>query len=206
MRHAKWFVALLTLALFGSLLSPAAFAQSGRKQKKAQELPPVQGVPLPSKTPEAPPPDVPEPEPDKDKEKGKASAKGIILGTDWADMNASMGVADFVRRACRSELMRMIRGLEVRDTGNMSRSDAIKMAKDEDRFYTVAMEFRVIGQQYEVQYMIYEPKTAKSIGIGSSWIQTDSYGRTSTWSYERAGRDVAQQIIKRLDLRSSRFP
>ena len=208
MRHAKWFVALLTLALFGALIGTAAFAQSGRKQKKAQELPPVQGVPVPSKTPEAPPPDVlePDPEKEKDKEKERASAKGIILGTDWADMNASMGVADYVRRACRSELMRVIRGLEVRDTGNMSRSDAVKMAKDEDRFYTVALEFRVIGQQYEVQYTIYEPKTAKPMGIGSSWIQTDSYGRTSTWSYERAGREVAQQIIKRLDLRSSRFP
>jgi hypothetical protein len=137
MRNAKWFVALLTLVLLGG----ATFAQSGRKQKKAPELPPVQGVPAPSKTPEPPQPDIPEPDPEKekDKEKQKASAKGIILGTDWADMNVSMGMADYVRRACHAELSRVARGLEVRNTGSMSRSDAIKMAKDEDRFYVVAI-------------------------------------------------------------------
>ena len=111
MRHAKWFVALLTLALFGALIGTAAFAQSGRKQKKAQELPPVQGVPAPSKTPEPPQPEVPEPDPEqeKEKEKARASAKGVILGTDWADMNVSMGMADYVRRACQSELSRVVR-------------------------------------------------------------------------------------------------
>lgn len=204
MRNAKWLVALLTLALIGC----AAFAQSGRKQKKAPDLPPVQGVPAPSKTPEAPQPDIPQPDPDEEgkKEKARASAKGIILGTDWADMNASMGVADFVRRACRSELTRVIRSLEIRDTGNMSRSDAVKIAKDEERFYTVAMEFRFIAQQYEVQFTIFEPKTGKAMGVGSAWIQTDMYGRASNWSYERAGREIAQQLIRRLDLQPSRLP
>jgi hypothetical protein len=151
---------------------------------------------------------VPEPDPEKEKEKEKAraSAKGIILGTDWADMNVSMGMADYVRRACRSELSRVIRGLEVRDTGNMSRSDAIKMAKDEERFYVVSLEFQSFGSQYEVRYMIYEPKTGKSAGIGSAPIYTDAYGRASYFSFERAGRDIARQIINRLDLQPSRFP
>jgi hypothetical protein len=204
MRNAKWFVALLTLVLLGS----ATFAQSGRKQKKAPELPPVQGVPAPSKTPEPPQPDIPEPDPEKekDKEKQKASAKGIILGTDWADMNVSMGMADYVRRACHAELSRVARGLEIRNTGSMSRSDAIKMAKDEDRFYVVAIEFQSFGSQYEVRYTIYEPKTAKPMGVGSAPIYTDSYGRASYYSFERAGRDIAQQLIRRLDLRSTRFP
>jgi hypothetical protein len=204
MRNAKWFVALLLLVLLGTVGS----AQSGRKQKKAPELPPVQGVPAPSKTPEAPPPDIPEPDPEKEKEKEKerASAKGIIIGTDWADMNVSMGMADYVRRACQSELSRVVRGLEIRNTGNMSRSDAIKMAKDEDRFYVVAIEFQTFGSQYEVRFTIYEPKTAKSIGIGSAPIYTDNTGRVSYYSFERAGRDIAQQLIRRLDLRSSRFP
>lgn len=204
MRNAKWLVALLILALLGTV----TFAQSGRKQKKAPDLPPVQGVPAPSKTPETPQPDIPEPDPEKEKEKEKerASAKGIILGTDWADMNVSMGMADYVRRACHSELSRVIRGLEIRNTGNMSRSDAIKMAKDEDRFYVVAIEFQSFGSQYEVRYTVFEPKTAKSIGIGSAPIYTDSTGRVSYYSFERAGRDIAQQLIRRLDLRSSRFP
>ncbi|MBL8205602.1 MAG: hypothetical protein JNM09_15310 [Blastocatellia bacterium] len=204
MRNAKWLVALLILALFGTV----TFAQSGRKQKKAPDLPPVQGVPAPSKTPETPQPDIPEPDPEKEKEKEKerASAKGIILGTDWADMNVSMGMADYVRRACHSELSRVIRGLEIRNTGSMSRSDAIKMAKDEDRFYVVAIEFQSFGSQYEVRYTVFEPKTAKAIGIGSAPIYTDSTGRVSYYSFERAGRDIAQQLIRRLDLRSSRFP
>lgn len=204
MRNTKWLVALLTLVLIGT----AALAQSGRKQKKAPDLPPVQGVPVPSKAPEAPAPDTPEPDPEKEKEKEKAqaSAKGIILGTDWADMNAAMGMGDYVRRACQSELARIVRGLEVRNTGNMSRSDAIKMAKDEDRFYVVAIEFQTFGSQYEVRYTIYEPKTAKSIGLGSAPIYADNTGRTSYYSFERAGRDIAQQLVRRLDLRSSRFP
>ncbi len=204
MRNTKWFVALLTLTLIGTV----AFAQSGRKQKKVPDLPPVQGVPAPSKAPEAPPPDTPEPDPEKekDKEKARASAKGIIIGTDWADMNAAMGMGDYVRRACQSELARVVRGLEIRNTGNMSRSDAVKMAKDEDRFYVVAIEFQTFGSQYEVRYTIYEPKTAKSIGLGSAPIYADNTGRVSYYSFERAGRDIAQQLVRRLDLRSSRFP
>jgi len=204
MRNAKWLVALLILALLGTV----TFAQSGRKQKKAPDLPPVQGVPAPSKTPETPQPDIPEPDPEKEKEREKerASAKGIILGTDWADMNVSMGMADYVRRACHSELSRVIRGLEIRNTGSMSRSDAIKMAKDEDRFYVVAIEFQSFGSQYEVRYTVFEPKTAKAIGLGSAPIYTDNTGRVSYYSFERAGRDIAQQLIRRLDLRSSRFP
>jgi hypothetical protein len=201
---ALLFAPLLILAL----LNTAALAQSGRKQKKAPDLPPVQGVPAPSKTPEAPQPDIPQPDPEEEekKEKARASAKGIILGTDWADMNVSMGMADYVRRACHSELSRIVRGLEVRNTGNMSRSDAIKMAKDEDRFYVVAIEFQSFGSQYEVRYTIYEPKTAKPMGTGSAPIYTDAYGRASYYSFERAGRDIAQQLIRRLDLRSTRFP
>jgi hypothetical protein len=143
---------------------------------------------------------------EKEKEKARASAKGIILGTDWADMNVSMGMADYVRRACHSELTRIVRGLEIRNTGNMSRSDAIKMAKDEDRFYVVAIEFQTFGSQYEVRYTIYEPKTAKPIGLGSAPIFADNTGRISYWSFERAGRDIAQQLVRRLDLRSTRFP
>ena len=204
MFRPKRIMLLLLLVLIGTV----AVAQSGRKQKKAPDLPPVQGVPAPSKTPEPPQPDVPEPDPEKEKEKEKAraSAKGIVLGTDWADMNISMGMADYVRRACRSELTRLMRGLEVRDTGNMSRSDAIKMAKDEDRFYVVCLEFQTFGSSYEVRYTIYEPKTAKSLGLGSSPIYTDSYGRASYYAYERAGRDIARQLLNRLDLHPSKIP
>ena len=204
MLRPKWILLLLVLALISSITS----AQSGRKQKKAPDLPPVQGVPTPSKTPEPPTPDVAEPDPEKEKEreKARASAKGLILGTDWADMNASMGVADYVRRACRRELVRVIRGLEVRDTGNMSRSDAVKMAKDEDRFYTVCLEFQTFGSSYEVRYTIYEPKTAKTLGVGSAQIYLDNSGRSSSYYYERAGRDLARQLINRLDLQPSKFP
>ena len=203
MFRPKLMMLLLSLVLIGTT---AVVAQSGRKQKKGADLPPVQGVPVPSKTPEAPKPDVPEPDPEKEKEKARASAKGIILGTDWADMNASMGIADYVRRACRSELVRVIRGLEVRDTGNMSRSDAIKMAKDEERFYTVCLEFQTFGSSYEVRYTIYEPKTAKAMGVGSSPIYADNSGRGSYYAYERAGRDIARQLVNRLDLQPSKFP
>ena len=204
MRPAKL---ILALCLF-ALVLPAGFAQSGRKQKKGADQPPVQGVPKPTKTPEPPVSDVPEPDPEKEKakEKERASAKGIILGTDWADMNVGSGVSDYVRNACLAELRRVVRGLEVRASTNLNRGDAVKGAKNEDRFYTVLMEFSTMMSQLEVRYTIYEPKTAKVLGMGSALIQTDSSGRSSYYYYERAGRDVARQIISRLDLRSSRFP
>lgn len=204
MFSSKWLMLLLSLVL----LATTVVAQSGRKQKKTPDLPPVQGVPAPSKTPEPPQPDIPEPDPEKEKEKEKAraSAKGIILGTDWADMNVSMGMADYVRRACRSELARVTRTLEVRDTGNMSRSDAVKTAKDEERFYVVCLEFQTFGSSYDVRYTIYEPKTAKILGVGSAPIYTDGTGRVSYYSFERAGRDIARQLLNRLDLQSSRIP
>lgn len=197
MRSAKIF----TLSLIVIFLSTATFAQSGRKQKKAPELPPVQGVPAPSKTPEPPKSDLPEIDPEKEKEdeKKKASMRGIILGTDWADMNVSLNVSDYVRSACQDELRRQVRGLEVRPNGRMSRGDAVKIAKDEERFYTVLLEFSTMSQ-LEVRYTIFEPKTGKVLGIGSSWIPTDSYGRASYYGYERAGRDVARQILGRVDL------
>ncbi len=203
MRSAK----ILTVSIIVILLSTVAFGQSGRKQKKGQDLPPVQGVPAPSKTPEPPKSDLPEIDPEKEKEdeKKKASMRGIIIGTDWADMNVSMGIADYVRGACQDELRRTVRGLEIRSTGKMGRSDAIKMAKDEDRFYTVLMEFSTMSQ-LEVRFTIFEPKTAKVLGIGSAWIQTDSYGRSSYYYYERAGRDVARQILGRVDLHPTTSP
>lgn len=200
MRNIK----LIFTTLLLLLLTVSAVGQSGRKQKKAPDLPPVQGVPVPSKTPEPPKSDIPEPdlEDDTKKEEKKAGQRGIILGTDWADMNAGMGVADYMRGACRIELLRAVRGLEVRDTGNMSRSDAIKMAKDEDRFYVVQLEFQTFGQQYEVRYTIYEPKTGKNLGLGSASIYADQYGRVSALSYQRAGRDLARQILGRVELRA----
>ncbi len=200
MRNLKLIITLSLLAL----LTVSAVGQSGRKQKKAPDLPPVQGVPVPSKTPEPPKSDLPEPdlEDDKKKEEKKLGQRGIILGTDWSDMNASMGVGDYVRTATRFELLRAVRTLEIRDTGNMSRSDAIKMAKEEDRFYVVALEFQSFGSQYEVRFMIYEPKTGKNLGVGSAPIYTDRNGRISSYSYQRAGRDLAQQILSRVDLRA----
>lgn len=71
---------LVALALM-LILSVAGFAQSGRKQKK-EDLPPVQGVPPPSKTEEPPKPDIPE-EDEKAKAKKPELKYGIILGTFW---------------------------------------------------------------------------------------------------------------------------
>lgn len=114
-------------------------------------------------------------------------------------MNSSMGTSDYVRSACRAEMMKLVRGLEVRDNNQMSRSDAIKIAKEEEKFYPVALEFEQFAGRPEIRYTIFEPKTGKITGTGSVPIYPDPTGNYSYYSYQRAARDLARQILGRID-------
>src|SRR5438309_6806087 len=76
----------------------AALGQSGRKQKKPDTQPPVQGVNQPEArvTPE------PAAAPEKPQEKVKGPT--ILVATEMPDMNISLYFADIAREGCIREL------------------------------------------------------------------------------------------------------
>jgi len=191
------------------LLGATALAQSGRKQKKAETQPPVQGVNQPE-TRTVPEPAAPEEKP-KQKEKGPA----ILVSTAMTDIEIPMYYADAAREGCVSEFRREVKGIELRQERNQHRGDAIKAAKDDDRTYVVYIEliYDRLGagsmNGLDMRYTIFEPKTAKVLGVGSGYPRQPSgmgappIGATRDQVYvDWAGRDVAQQVIKRLNLRS----
>jgi hypothetical protein len=193
-------ICLCALAAFATLTS----GQSGRKQKKSEPQPPIQGVNQPEAR------TVPEPEVSPDKAKEKDPGRSVLVSTAMADIGISSFYPDAARRGCMEEFhdaMRMIKLSEERD---QHRSDAMKAAKDSDR-YVVWMEFQVdqMGTSrygFELRYTVFEPKTAKVVGAGYGIPQQQTgpislppigSGRTDVYA-DWAGRDVARQVMKRL--------
>ena len=193
-------ICLCALAAFATLTS----GQSGRQQKKSDPQPPIQGVNQPEAR------TVPEPEVSPDKPKEKDPGRSVLVSTAMADFGISSFYPDAARRGCMEEFhdaMRMIKLSEERD---QHRSDAIKAAKDSDR-YVVWMEFQAdqMGTSrygFELRYTVFEPKTAKVVGTGYGIPQQQTgpislppigSGRTDVYA-DWAGRDVARQVMKRL--------
>jgi hypothetical protein len=193
----------------GLILAGApAFGQSGRKQKKSTPEPPVQGVSQPQTTEKA------EPEPAaKSKEKGTA----ILVATAMPEIGISVTMTHIAREACISELRR-IPTLEVREARDQNRVDAINAAKRDDRTAVVFMEFRTQAfassspSQWELEllYTLFEPKTGKVIGSGVGYPVTPNDRlpappigvRREERLVELAAREVARQVLKKLNLRS----
>jgi hypothetical protein len=193
-------ICLCTLAAFATLTS----GQSGRKQKKSEPQPPVQGVNQPeSRT-------VPEPEVSPDKAKEKDPGRSVLVSTAMADIGISSFYPDAARRGCMEEFHDAMRMIKISEERDQHRSDAIKAAKDSDR-YVVWMEFQVdqMGTSrygFELRYTVFEPKTAKVVGTGYGVPQQQTgplslppigSGRTDVYA-DWAGRDVARQVMKRL--------
>jgi len=202
----KYPIAVLACLMIFSLLG---VAQSGRKQKKAEEQPPVQGVNQPEAR------TVPEPEAAPDKPKEKEKGPVVLVSTALPDIEIPMYYTDTAREGCVSELRREVKGIELHQERNQHRGDAIKAAKDDDRTYVVYIEliYDRLGagsmNGLDMRYTIFEPKTAKVLGVGSGYPRQPSgmgappIGATRDQVYvDWAGRDVAQQVIKRLNLRS----
>jgi hypothetical protein len=208
MRHNFRFWAIVLAC--GFLLGASALAQSGRKQKKAENQPPPQGVNQPETRTVA----EPEVTPDKPKEKVKGPA--ILVSTAMTDIEIPMYYADTAREGCFNELRRELKAIELRQERNQNRSDAIKSAKEDERTYVVFIELTYdrmgAGSMngLDMRYTIFEPKTAKVLGTGSGYprqpggLGAPPLGGSRDQVYvDWAGRDVAQQVIKRLNLRSS---
>ncbi len=195
-----------TALLFCLLMLPViALAQSGRKQKKAEPQPPVQGVNQPEAR------TVPEPEVTPDKPKEKDPGRSVMVSTAMADIGISSFYPDAARRGCIDELRRALRTIQISEERNQHRSDAIKSAKESDHMYVVWMEFEVdrMGTSrygFDLRYTIMEPKTARIAGSGYGYPQQPTgplslppIGAGSADIYaDWAGRDVARQVMKRL--------
>ncbi|MCG3163142.1 MAG: hypothetical protein JMDDDDMK_04525 [Acidobacteria bacterium] len=203
MRHNQKpiFAVLFCLLMLATLAS----AQSGRKQKKAEPQPPVQGVNQPEAR------TVPEPEVEPEKPKEKDLGRSVIVSTAMADIGISSYYPDASRRGCIQELREVLRTVQISEDRNQHRSDAIKAAKNDDKTYVVWMEFEVdrMGTSsygFELRYTVFEPKTAKVVATGYGYPQQPSGplslppigGSRSEIYADWAGRDVARQVVKRL--------
>lgn len=188
-----------------SLLSAVALGQSGRKQKKAEPQPPVQGVNQPEAR------TVPESEVTPEKPKEKDPGRSVMVSTAMADIGVSSFYPDASRRGCIDELRQALRTIQISEERNQHRSDAIKYAKDGDNTYVIWMEFEVdrfgtSSYGFELRYTVFEPKTAKVVSSGYGYPQQPTgplslppIGASRSDVYaDWAGRDVARQVMKKL--------
>ena len=193
-------ICLFALAAFATLTS----GQSGRKQKKSEPQPPIQGVNQPEAR------TAPEPEVSPDKPKEKDPGRSVLVSTAMPDFGISSFYPDAARRGCIEEFHDAMRTIKISEERDQHRGDAIKAAKDSDR-YVVWMEFQAdqMGTSrygFELRYTVFEPKTAKVVGTGYGVPQQQTgpislppigSGRTDVYA-DWAGRDVARQVMKRL--------
>ena len=204
--HAKSLV-----VLFGCLLvlGVVAAGQSGRKQKKADPQPVVQGVNNPDAR------TVPEPEVVPEKPKEVEKGKAVMVSSAMPDIEIPGFYADTAREACLNELRREVKTIQLSSERNQHRSDAMKAAKDGDTFVVwIELLYDRMGagsmNGLDMRFTVFEPKTGKSIAFGSGYprqpggMSSPPLGASRDQVYvDWAGRDIAQQVIKRLGLRGS---
>ncbi len=197
------FVALVCMLTLVALVTLAS-GQSGRKHKKADPQPPIQGVNQPEAR------TIPEPEVAPDKPKEKEPGRAVMVSTATPDFGVSSFYPDTARRACMEEFRSAMRSIQISEGRDQHRSDAIKAAKESER-YVVWMEFltdqmNTSSYGFELRYTVFEPKTAKVVSSGygvpnqpAGPISLPPIGGARADVYaDWAGRDVARQVMKRL--------
>jgi hypothetical protein len=197
---------MLIILLIGAVGGVQASGQSGRKQKKGSSEPPVQGVNQPDSRV------TPEPEAAPEQHKDKPKGTSIMVSTDLPGFDVPLYYPDIARQGCLNELRQIVQDLELSESKNQSRSEAINAAKNDDRRYVVWMQFEIdrMGAStggFNLKYTIFEPKTSKVLGVGEgvpvqpSRMPNPPIGASrSEMLAEWAGRDVAHQIVKRLHI------
>lgn len=204
-----------TLIAFCLLLLVAAVAlgQSGRKQKKADPLPPVQGLPSSATKDDK----TPEPDPQPEPEKKAEIRQRVVIVSDTASFDVSMISMNVARQACVDELRRGVgRDVNIQDGGSMTRGEAMKAAKNDDISYYAFLEARTMSAssgQAELNYVIFAPKSGKISGTGiglpmrSGTITRPPIAASQyDYAWELCGRDAARQIAGRLKLDEPRRP
>jgi hypothetical protein len=189
-----------------------SFAQSGRKQKKAEAQPPVQGVNqpdarvAPEPTAEAPP-------------RPKAEGPAVIVASDIPDITISTYFTNTARQACIAE-MQASNSVEVQEARDQNRSEAIKKAKDSEA-YVVLLELRQDGMAssssgryaFLLNFSIFEAKTGKIVTSGSGYPVSDMRTQNPPISYdydqrqvELMGRDAGRKALKAIMERARKAP
>jgi hypothetical protein len=195
----------LTLWVFLLVVSAIAAGQSGRRQKTGKQAP-IQGVNQPEARVEPAPQGLPEKPPSKEPD------RVIMVSSAMPDMMVPIFYADIAREGCLKELRGALKSIDLREGTNQTRSDAIKAAKDTGA-YVVHMEIEPdqlggSSSNIGVRYTIFEPKTGKVAGSGSGYPSQPSgglpipppVGSREQVYLEWMGRDVARQVMKRLNL------
>ena len=194
------------------MLATMVVAQSGRKQKKADPQPQVQGVNNPDAR------TVPEPEvvPEKPKEKPVEKGKAIQVSSAMGDMEIPMYYTTAVSDGCLDQLRRELKTAQLSSERNQTRSDAMKDAKDSEDLFVVWIELQYsrmgTGSMngVDVRFTVFEPKTGRQIFFGTGFprqpqgmpIPPMGGGSRDQMYLDWAGRDIADQVIRKLGLRS----
>lgn len=207
----RYSLPIIAALLFALACPFNSSAQSGRKQKKAEPLPPVQGVNQPELRTQQEA--VVSPEDNKAKEKDKT---GVEVMSSMPDIGIPLYFTDTARRAFSQELRKFSQSVQLTDGGNnKNRKDAMDAAKNSDKTYAVLLElqtdqFSNNGYGFDLRYWVFEPKTGKQIAFGSGYpaqpngMPQPPIGASRVEIYiEWAARDVAQRVAAKLGLRSS---
>lgn len=204
-------LAIQTLVLI-VLCATFSLAQSGRKQKKAETQPPVQGVNQPDArvTPEPTTETTPRP---------KVSGPSVIVASDIADITISTYFTNIARQACIAEMLAP-HSVEVQEARDQNRVDAIKKAKDSEA-YVVLLELRQDGMatansgrySFNLNFTIFEAKTGRVLTSGSGYPINDSRTQNPPISYdydqrqvELMGRDAGRKALKAIVDRAQKTP
>jgi hypothetical protein len=194
--------AILTVAGLIVVCALTAFAQSGRRTKKAAPLPPVP-------TPEA----SPTPTPKKSPERPKTP---VFIGVNSYDRlaNIPMYFTDSIGKSCAERLSQRSNISVELSSREVNRGEAVKRAKEAKLGFVVLLELRSdrmrsdgrnsdLSQLY-IEYAVFAAGTAKQLTSGNVSQQTGfrdiMVGRdsTSTAEYRQkpAARVAAERILR----------
>lgn len=207
--HKSHSLVITTVILLSVLLTLSAPGQSGRRQKRAESQPPVQGVNQPEARTQPEPTSAPE------EERQKRQGPGILVMTGMPEAMVPIFFADIARQGAISEFRNILHGdHDIREARNQSRGEAIKAAKEDDKYYVLWLEVELdqMGSSMmgvDLRYTIYEPQTARVAGIGSGFPTQPSSGSSipplgasrQQVYLDWAARDAARQVVKRLGWR-----
>lgn len=204
--NQMWRTFLLCAAVAVALAAGSSVsAQSGRKSKKAEAQPPIQGVNQPETRV------IPEPTGPVDS-KPKEKPIPILVASDTVDVFGSGGYyMDYVRQGCVAEL-RDNRALDIQEARDTNRAQAAKRAKEDDIF-VVHLELRNNGMSsssssgsLDLMFTVYQPKTGKVAGSGSGYpaqggARMPIPGGGGGYGYDQRqlelmGRDAANKALK----------
>ena len=197
-----WGASTLTLACLLLVFALTGFAQSGRRARKTEPLPPVP-------TPEA----SPTPTPNKSPER---PATPVFIGVNAYDSNVNIPLyfRDSVGKSCAERLSQRSNVNVELSSRDVTRAEAIRKAKDAKVGFVVLLELRADRMTREgrdadfsrlyLEYSVFSAGTGKQLASGDVYQQSGSVrdimvGRDSTSAAEnrlkQAARIAAERIL-----------